>query len=446
MTIVIPKNICTRTYLLNNNISFSYIYNITNSTTYILKGELSKLWEYIVYTKDYETIYHFAIENNLKINVNNFLSQLFLEKILLTDKPFEKVENKYLMFKIHADATNFNYFKQCFNSVLEQNNIIGRLYLELTHECNLRCKHCCNNKNRNEFISFEDAKKIIDSAYNELGIYKVVITGGECTLNKDFSKIIKYVKEKHLGIKILTNAIKLYDDKELFSQIVDICPSEVQISLYSMNPQIHDNMTGVKGSHHKTLSVIKELRKQQVKVCITSFQSSYNVNSYQEIDEFASSINCSEFHKNCTFIYNRKNNNLKAKLNRIDAESLYTDIIKESQVRNFNNNNNKICVAGTERLSIMPNLDIIPCPYFEYVLGNCRSTEFSKLKNEIIPNFRKVFICSNLKECFKHAYCNYCFYCPAISQFDTGFLKKSELLCEDAQAYYNALKKSKNSI
>ncbi len=438
MDIIIPKYISTRTYTLTNGISFTYICNTKNNTYYILKGKISELWNNIVLNQNYNKALLFANKNNILDNLDDFLYELIQENLILYNLEPKKLYKNYLTLKINEKSNNYKYFKDLFSYVQESNGFLGTLYIEVTHKCNLKCKHCCNNKkNNNSEINFETAKKLIDDAYNNLGIYKVVLTGGECTTNKDFFKIVQYIKEKHLDIKILTNATTLYDNKELLNKIISLYPSEVQISLYSMNSTIHDNMTGVEGSHNKTLSVINELREKFINVCITCFQSSYNIDSYQDVSKFAKSIGA-EMLQNCQFIYNKNNRNLEAKLNYKNTKNFYIQTLNKGQIRNFRKDDTLICKAGTERISITPNLDIIPCPYFEHILGNYNNINFIELKNKILPEFRNLFIRNNLKECFKHDYCNYCFYCATIANFDTGFLKKSKLLCEDAKAYYEA--------
>ena len=106
------------------------------------------------------------------------------------------------------------------------------------------------------------------------------MSGGECTLNKDFLKIAKYIKSKFIGVEILSNLQLLYDDNGLFNEIVNLYPQTIYTSLYSMNPNIHDNITGIKGSQFKTISVLKRLREKNINVWInyvpTAFGSCYD--------------------------------------------------------------------------------------------------------------------------------------------------------------------------
>ncbi len=400
----IPINLNTRIFTFKKY-TIRFVEDIKNHIFYILKDELAQKWE----------------------NAED------KEKFL-----FEIRNNKNLKCAINFESKNFKYFKANLEEFYIENNIISSLHLELNYKCNLNCKHCFNPKNMDEYsISFEQAKKIIDEAYNS-DVYGIALTGGECTINKDFLKIAKYVREKRMPLSILTNAQKLYDDENLFNELLSIYPESFKISLYSMNSDEHDYITGVKGSYHKTLNIIKRLRKKNINVHIACSQLSYNICSHKEVKMFADEIGA-EFSRGCNFIHNKNNNNLNAKCSFEDIEQFYCDTITPKTLRQeFTKTNGRICNAGFTKLSIRPNLDITPCVGFNYVLGNYNSTSLKEITEIILPKFREKFIKSNLKECFKHEYCKYCQYCSLQSTHETGFLKKSPTLCEDAKAYYNA--------
>ena len=113
-------------------------------------------------------------------------------------------KNNELVFKINKNDKNFNYFFNKLKDFLSYYGFLFRLHLNLNYSCNQNCIHCCNPKDMNSYsINFEQAKKIIDEA-SDLGAFDVTLTGGECTINKDFIKIAKYIK------KILVNLCNFY--------------------------------------------------------------------------------------------------------------------------------------------------------------------------------------------------------------------------------------------
>jgi len=437
----IPLYICNQTCTYKDGKSVSFIKDIKHSVCYVLKGQMSVLWNYIVSTPDYNRIKEFIVKNNIEIDLDAFLYELNKRNII--EHNVKKITNarEYPIFTIRFQDKNYNYFLKQRAQFIEQNKIIDSLYLELNYKCNLKCKHCCNPKDMDKYeINFEAAKRIIDEA-RETGTGAICLTGGECTINADFLRIAKYIKEKHLELVFLTNAQKLYDKPDLLEEIINLSPSAIKISLYSMTPEIHDAITGVNASHHKTLSVIKELRQKNIDIQIKCPMLSYNHDSYKSVKEFGESIGA-DVDVYTIFIYNKQNHNIKAKLDKKYIEKFYIDTInKNSEIGNFVESDCAVCRAGTTELSIMPNLDITPCTYFNYKLGNYNTISLLEIKNVILPKFRKIFIRTNMKECFKHKYCQYCNYCSSNISYETGFLKKSKILCENAKAYYNAVKK-----
>ena len=118
-------------------------------------------------------------------------------------------------------------------------------------------------------------------------------------------------------------------------------------------------------------------------------------------------------------------------------EEFNFDVIRKK----FEKDNKTICTAGVNKLCITPNLDILPCVDFNYVLGNYNNISLTELRKKVIPEFKKIFSTENLKDCFKYDYCKYCKYC---SRNCSDFLGKSQVLCENAQAYQKAYLYYKN--
>ena len=49
----------------------------------------------------------------------------------------------------------------------------------------------------------------------------------------------------------------------------------------------------------------------------------------------------------------------------------------------------------------------------------------------------------DLKECYKEDYCKFCAYCPGMGMLENGFLKKSDVLCNQAKAKQKAYEHNK---
>ncbi len=440
-----------RTYYLRENFSVSLIHDSKHGLYYLLKGVCSSLWNLIIQNQEIDKVYHFADKNSLNSQLTALLSELKEKRIINPDKTFEKSNYNYLSYAISEESPNFKYFYKKWVTFTSCIGYINSLNLELNYKCNLNCKHCYNHKNMDEyFISFEQAKKSVDEAYN-LGIIRVVLTGGECMLNKDFIKIAGYIRSKYLNLYVSTNGQILHDNKKIFNELLSLYPSKIKISLYSMEQKIHDYITGVDGSWQKTVNVIKKLKNSGVKVSISTPVLSCNKDSYKKVIEFGKSIGV-KVAEYPSFINNPENNNLSLKLDYKTLEQYYTDKLKEHEFLRsgkFEKTYIAICEAGCEKLCITPKLDVTPCIAFDYILGNLNSATLKEIKETSLKDFRKNFIRKNLTECFNEKYCKYCIYCPDASCFNNTFMKKQPILCEEAKAYYNAVlyheKKGNNS-
>ncbi len=436
---LINNNINSKTYRIDKKISISFIEDLQSDTIYILKNEISNLWNFIINNKDLEKSYKYAQENSLINELTQLLSELNQKKLIKTNNNIIK-PIKYLKNAINKKSKNYKYFQKKKEEFIISNKFLDTLFLELNYSCNLNCIHCCNPKNINEEkISFKIAKKIIDEAI-ELGISAVVLTGGECTINKDFFRIAKYVREKYLELHILTNAQNFYDNKKLLQNIINIAPTEIQISLYSMIEDNHDKFTKVEGSHNKAITVIKELRKNNINTVIACFISSHNYKDYKDIKVFADNIGA-KITIDCKFINNPANKNINIKLNLKEITNFYRENIDINNIRN-----NSKCSGGIDRISITPQLNITPCVYFNSILGNYNFVSLKEIRKKLVSDFHKELKRKNENQCKKYDYCKYCYYCPTYAI--NGFMKKSHILCEDAKAYKQALeiKKRKAKI
>lgn len=442
--------ISTQSYFLKKSNSWmSIIVDNKLGIHYILKGETSELWKIIYSTLSPKKIIEYAHKNGIYDLLQNFLCELKRKQIIeVSGANFEMPIDsfKYLTKGVSKNNESFNLYRIVLSTFFDKNNYLESILFELTYNCNLKCKHCFNPKDENNYkITFEDAKQIIDEAYNE-GLSFVSLTGGECTLNKDFLKIAKYSRSKFLGVEILSNLQSLYDDDDLFNEIVKLYPQTIYTSLYSMNPDTHDNITGIKGSHHKTISVLKRLREKNINTWINFIPTALgNCYDYEEIQKFAEKYGI-ESTIATGFIVNSKNKNICAKLSEVDLQSIYMKYFDlfDGQ-KKFEKSSHKICTAGSDMVCISPNLDIKPCSGFPCTYGNYKTMTIKKLRETIIPEFQRKFIRKNLKGCFEHDYCQYCTFCPCCGDFkEDDYMKKSDALCQKAKAHYNAAMYYKN--
>jgi len=165
------------------------------------------------------------------------------------------------------------------------------LWLELTGHCNLNCDHCYGNFGQHlplqTAMTFDDWLGVIASAA-ELNCPRVQFIGGEPTLVPELPAMIAYAHRKGIPhLEVFTNATKIND--KLIS-----CFKEnqvnVAVSLYSVGPKHHDELTQVPGSHASTLEAIKSMHAVGIPLRIAVIAFEHTMENAVETVEFVKSL------------------------------------------------------------------------------------------------------------------------------------------------------------
>jgi len=146
---------------------------------------------------------------------------------------------------------------------------LRNLELEISNPCNEHCVHCYRHflNQRKDFLTEEMAYSVIKQA-KELGALNVEITGGEVLLNPQWKEICKIIESFDLRFSILTNgSLMTEDDADFIKSLKNL--RQVQLSLYAVSEDIHDSITGIKGSCIKTKNTIRMLRDRDVPIFVS---------------------------------------------------------------------------------------------------------------------------------------------------------------------------------
>jgi len=452
MTLIIPKWLAFQTYKYETKDSRTFISNERIHEYVLLEGLSSDLWKIISDTKDYNKVKVWAEEKGLADELDGFIKTLQTQDLILKDvleisdisTEIQPVgcDNEEETSKLEGDMTEW-----CYN-----NGYLFSLFVELTYACNLKCVHCYNPKNMSSVqIDFDKMKQIIDEA-REIGCFNITFSGGECTLNKDFIKIVEYAREKRMSVEIFTNGQTLYDNPELLNRLIELYPCRIGLSLYSLNEDTHEKITGVKGSYQKTLRVIEKLRKENISVEIKNFLLNTNCKDCISIRDYARKINASSVadlsliptmegdKKTFGYVVGEKD---LLELYTNPKSPLYFKDVKKRDISKIQDES--LCYAGCHILCITPNLDIYPCVSLPLNLGNFNEISLKDIwqgaKNKNPDNklhqWQQVTF-EDLKECYKEDYCAFCAYCPGMGMLENGYLKKSDILCKQAIAKQKA--------
>ena len=305
---------------------------------------------------------------------------------------------------------------------------LAGLQFELTSRCNERCIHCYipnGKKNAGYDLSFEKFKYNLDQ-YAEMGGLCVTLSGGEALMNKDILKMLRYCREKDMQISLLTNLIALKDEQIPVLKEVNL--SLIQVSLYSMEAELHDTITTVKGSFEKTKAAIEKLHAADIPVQISCPVMKANKIGYDKVMQYAQSL---RMKATTDYIMMAQadldTRNLANRLSLEETEHVIRDIMaydvdyKEETLDQEPLSNipkeefaeMPLCGAGFNDLCITVNGDVYPCAGWQaYVVGNV----FRQSLKEIWENSPKLKELRKVRQkdfpkcmnCEARDYCNMC--------------------------------------
>jgi radical SAM protein with 4Fe4S-binding SPASM domain len=167
---------------------------------------------------------------------------------------------------------------------LPVNPIPQILYWETTHGCTLRCDYCYMSADTalpNELGTDEALDMIRQAA--ELGMQRIVFTGGEAMMRRDLLQLAAFAKSQGLETEIITNAtlIDSPEDALALSHVID----HVITSLDGADSQHNDVHRGL-GSFDRIVKGIKNLNAIGIKPLLNSTISALNVNGVSELIKF----------------------------------------------------------------------------------------------------------------------------------------------------------------
>lgn len=165
---------------------------------------------------------------------------------------------------------------------MDNNNNLKRIDIKAGYDCNNNCIFCVLGDLRKHFADKTTAeiKKDIDSAKNK-GFEKIVLTGGEITIRKDFFDILKYADSLDLKkIHIESNGrMFCYED---FAKKTAEYADSFSISLHAFDEKSYDILTNTKKGFEQVILGLKNLKKDCDDIHINSTITKLN---YRDLEK-----------------------------------------------------------------------------------------------------------------------------------------------------------------
>ena len=163
----------------------------------------------------------------------------------------------------------------------------------LTERCNLRCRHCYQQRRKPREMSIDELKQHIDGATEMLEAWEkeydislspsINFTGGEPFLYKGLWDVIAHARESGYKVAILTNGCLITEEDAREASAIGI--ADIQVSLEGP-PETHDSIRG-QGSFAAATKGARLLIDMGKSVSANMTLSRLNINTIEETAKIA---------------------------------------------------------------------------------------------------------------------------------------------------------------
>ncbi|MEG1567623.1 MAG: radical SAM protein [Anaerovoracaceae bacterium] len=320
---------------------------------------------------------------------------------------------------IHPNKSTQDFLEEYFEGKPQLTN----LHIEITSKCNERCIHCYI-PHENKICNIEpNLFYNILNQCRDMRLLHLTLSGGEPMLHKNFCDFLQKCNEYGFSVNVLSNLTLLND--EMIKVMKENPLLGVQVSLYSMDPNIHDEITQMKGSFEKTQKAILKLIENDIPLQISCPIMKQNRNSYEDVIKWAESYKL-QVGDDYVIIgrYNHTTNNLNCRMsideikelirNKVTNNANYIEQLKiEAEKKGNIDPNDFICSVCHSSICIAENGNVYPCAgWQDYIVGNVKNTSLCDIWNssekvQYLRDLRK----HNFPKCLKCSDKEFCTMC-----------------------------------
>ncbi|MDE2028335.1 MAG: radical SAM protein, partial [Candidatus Omnitrophica bacterium] len=279
-------------------------------------------------------------------------------------------------------------------------NFIQEITIEITNQCNLRCKVCNIWQEKHRVIPLTGIHQFIKSVATQYKIGSISITGGEPFLHPQIGKILQlmYLLRKKGSIRCFDINTNGYATKKILQTLKEnrefLEGCHVGISLDGINEK-HSEIRGRSNAFKKTFETIKGIKilfgdslKLRVKFTISKF-------NYDEVYPFY--LFCLE--NNLMFSPKISEQNVGNYYHRLASTLEFSPLLQSSIRESIKQQLEKIFIE--EKKKTAPIIDFAPfsllidlVSHDNFPIKSCQTP----LKCLFITSEQKVFCCLNMEE------------------------------------------------
>lgn len=363
---------------------------------------------------------------------------------------------------IEVNTTNTNYLEKTTQDFLGEyfNNEpqLTSLHIEITSMCNERCIHCYIPHEKKVSKIDPDLFYDILKQSKDMKLLHLTLSGGEPMLHENFCDFLAECRKNDFSINVLSNLTLL--NEKIIEEMKTNPLLGVQVSLYSMDENIHDSITQIKGSYEKTKKSILKLIENDIPLKISCPILKENKDSYDDVIKWAKKHKLlvgNDFVILARYNHTTQNLNHRLSINEIakvikEAAKNDLEYIKQLEIdvekKKHISVNDHVCSVCHSSICIADNGSVHPCTgWQDHVVGNIKNTSLKDiwLKSDKV-NYLRNLKYKDFKECLKCPdidFCTMCMVRNANENLHGNPLSVNKFFCNIAKLNKNIIKEWK---
>jgi radical SAM protein with 4Fe4S-binding SPASM domain len=312
------------------------------------------------------------------------------------------------------------------------------VHLDITYRCNERCVHCYLDHDDHGEMTTAEIRGLLDQLA-DAGVFLLTISGGEVLMRRDFFEIVAYARRLLFNVKIKTNGVMIHEEEA--RRIRELGVEQVQISVYSHRPEVHDAITKLPGSLKKTIEAIRFLKAQGLKVVIANVLMAGNQFDNGGVIALAKELGIAyTVDPTITPKMDGDTSILSLRIPGSDLKQVFQNPDLVGDVEAFcapppapgeDVMDGYPCSAGHTACYISPYGDVFPCVQFPLPSGNVRQQKFIDIWRHS-PQLEEVrsIRARDLPTCSSCSHVGTCTRCPGLAYMEGNMRGPSTVDCE----------------
>ncbi|OSM07002.1 radical SAM/SPASM domain-containing protein [Magnetofaba australis] len=264
--------------------------------------------------------------------------------------------------------------------------------LEKSYLCNFTCTHCSAehymDRHLRKVFKIEDSRRKMDlddvreisRQADELGLARFVLTGGEPLLMKDFDEVVEAIDPDKHYIITDTNGWLLDDEKARHLKSIGV--EKVQLSLDSYIEGDHDEFRNMPGSYKRVMQAIDASLDAGLNLILSTVlvKGRARTQEFRDLCKFSTDRGVGLY--TC---YAKPTGSCEEHADLViekeDADAV-RELEKEYKVFTHmtpSYGSYKGCITVKGIITITDTMEVTPCPYIDFSLGNLRETPLKEV-------------------------------------------------------------------